>query len=415
MRFLDLCKSCCRSHGGFTSVYFLQLVYHKALERCCGWYIKKFVPIDKSVVLFYSKPDYADNARAMAEYMIENGYSKKYKIYFNVCDLSKYKDTVDGITFVSCKDKKGWYKLEKMFLMITAGYMMETHGNLLSIRYRKPDQFRVRLWHGCGYKDRDSSDKVNVRKFDIALVPGRLFVKPKAYFWNVEEKYILPIGYPRYNWLKSKDDGAQKFASLLKINSNTKLIMWMPTFRKDKEGKLNDSANITQFPLITDKSQWIELDRICKEKNLVLLVKLHRLQPDYNIPFENLSNIKRISDDTFEKANVLMYKFLAITDALISDYSSVAVDYLIVDRPIAFALQDYEEYKRMRGFIFDEPRNYMPGHHLYSFNDLKVFLSDISIGLDPYKSKRLQMRDIAISCSNDYCKDILDKIGISKT
>ena len=285
---------------------------------------------------------------------------------------------------------------------------METHGNLLNIRYRKPDQFRLRLWHGCGYKDRDSYDKVNIRKFDVALVPGKLFVKPKAYYWNVEETYILPIGYPRYNWLMSKDVRAEKFINSLKNNSNTKVVIWMPTFRKDKEGKLNDCADITQFPLVADKMQWMELDHICKERNVILLVKLHRLQPDYNIPFGDFANIKKVNDDTFEKANVQMYKFLAFTDALISDYSSVAVDYLIVDRPIAFALQDYDEYKRMRGFVFDEPRDYMPGHHLYSLDDLKNFLSDVSAGVDPYKSKRLQMRDMAISCSNDYCKDILD-------
>ena len=418
MRLLNVCKSYCRVQGSFVGVWlFLQFVYHKYLEICYGYYLKHTASVDKSVILFYSKPDYADNARIMAEYMIKNGYAKKYKIYFNVSDLAKYKDTVDGITFVSCLDKNGWYKLQKMYLMITAGYIFETHGNLLSIRYKKPEQYRVRLWHGCGYKDRDSSDNVDVRKFDVALVPGELFVKPKAYFWNVEEKYILPIGYPRYNWLMSKDDSARNLADSFRNNSNTKLIIWMPTFRNDKEGKLVDSSNITKFPLVASREQWIELNRVCKEKNVVLLVKLHRLQPDYNIPFDDFSNIKKINNDTFEKVDVQMYKFLAFTDALISDYSSIAVDYLIIDRPIAFALQDYEEYKRTRGFVFEEPRDYMPGHHLYCLNDLIGFISDVSLGLDPYKNKRLEMRNVAISISDDYCKDLLDyldKVGMSR-
>ena len=146
-------------------------------------------------------------------------------------------------------------------------------------------------------------------------------------------------------------------------------------------------------------------------------MKLHRLQPDYNIPFDDFSNIKKINNDTFEKVDVQMYKFLAFTDALISDYSSIAVDYLIIDRPIAFALQDYEEYKRTRGFVFEEPRDYMPGHHLYCLNDLIGFISDVSLGLDPYKNKRLEMRNVAISISDDYCKDLLDyldKVGMSR-
>lgn len=289
---------------------------------------------------------------------------------------------------------------------------METHNNLLPTKYKKKGQYRVRLWHGCGYKDRSNKDKVRIRAFDIALVPGGLFVKTKAHFWNVDEKYILPIGYPRYNWLMAKDNKALVLTNSFKMNGKSKVVIWMPTFRNDKNGKLLDSISITQFPLIANEQQWSELDRFCNEKNVILLVKLHHLQPDYDIPFNSFSNIREISNDTFENANVQMYQFLALTDALISDYSSVAVDYLIVDRPIAFALQDYEEYKRTRGFVFDDPRKYMPGHHLYSFDDLKVFLSDVSANIDRYKNQRAKMCEEAISRSDDYCRDVLDKVGI---
>ena len=150
---------------------------HKCLERCYGWYIKHFIPIDKNVILFRSMPDYADNARALAEYMIEKGYNKKYRIYFDVSNLPKYENSVKGITFVSCKNKFGLYRLSKMRLMITAEYALETHNNILPTIYKKKGQFRVRLWHGCGYKDRSSRDNVRIRNFDVALVPGRLFVK----------------------------------------------------------------------------------------------------------------------------------------------------------------------------------------------------------------------------------------------
>ena len=391
---------------------FIWYKVHKCLERCYGLYIKHFIPIDKNVVLLRSMPDYADNARALAEYMIEKGYNKKYRIYFDVSNLPKYENSVEGINFVSCKNKLGLYRLSKMRLMITAEYTMETHNNLLPTIYKKKGQYRVRLWHGCGYKDRNSTDRVGVRGFDVALVPGRLFVKTKAYYWNVDEESILPIGYPRYNWLMAKDNKAYKLMNSYKEDTNTKVVIWMPTFRNDKDGKFIDSASITQFPLISDNNQWFELDRLCHEHNVMLLIKLHRLQPNYDIRFGLFSNIREINNDTFENANVQMYQFLALTDALISDYSSVAVDYLIVDKPTAFALEDFEEYKRTRGFVFDDPRDYMPGHHLYSFEDLTGFLSDISANNDKYKDRRSKMYEEAISRSDDYCRDLLEKIGI---
>ena len=404
-----------RNESGFTGkLMTLLTAAHKMLERCWGGYIKKNIPIDKSVVLFNSKPDFADNARALAEYMLANGYTKKYKIFFDVDNLSKYKDSVKGITFVSCKNQRKWYKLQNMRLMITAGYTMFTHGPILSERHIKPEQYNVCLWHGCGYKDRSSNDNMDVRKFDMALVPGELFVKPKSYYWNVDEKYISPIGYPRYNWLMSKSANAEKLIRLFKNTEHTKVVIWMPTFRNDKQGKLTDSKNISQFPLVADEKQWKELDTLCQEKDIVLLVKLHRIQPDYGVPYDSFINIKKINDDTFEDHCVQMYEFLAQTDALISDYSSVAVDYLIVDRPIAFALQDYEEYKRTRGFVFDDPREFMPGHHLYSFQELKPFLSDVSADKDPYRENRKQMFNVAITRSDDYCLDVLNKVGIYK-
>ena len=391
---------------------FLLTAVHKMLERCWGGYIKRNIPIDKSIVLFNSKPDYSDNARALAEYMLSNGYTKNYKIFFDVENLPKYKGSVEGITFVSCKNKWMWFNLKNMRLMITAGFTMFTHGPLLSEKYKKTEQFNVCLWHGCGYKNRSRNDKMDVRKFDMALVPGELFVKPKSFFWNVDEKYISPIGYPRYNWLMSKSSNAEKLINLFKNTELTKIVIWMPTFRNDIQGKLTDSEIITQFPLVADDKQWKNLDALCKESDVVLLVKLHRLQPDYGVPYNSFTNIRKINEDFFESHGVQMYEFLAWTNALISDYSSVAVDYLIVDRPIAFALQDYEDYKCTRGFVFEEPRDYMPGHHLYSFEDLKRFISDVSANLDPYREKRKQMFDIAITCSNDYCLDVLNKIGI---
>ena len=115
----------------------------------------------------------------------------------------------------------------------------------------------------------------------------------------------------------------------------------------------------------------------------------------------------------FEKVNIPMYKFIGVTDALISDYSSIAIDYLIVDNPIAFTLDFYEEEKKTRKFIFDDIREFMPGHHLYNLKDLESFISDISKGNDPYKDKRKQMSDMCIAPSDNYCKSVLDKLGIT--
>ena len=59
-----------------------------------------------------------------------------------------------------------------------------------------------------------------------------------------------------------------------------------------------------------------------------------------------------------------MYVLLRNADALITDYSSAYFDYMLLNRPIAFTVEDIEEYRKKRGFVFDNPFEYMPVRRL---------------------------------------------------
>lgn len=403
------------SQKGWKSfLYIPYILIHRLVEKVFIFLIKKTYPTDESVIILKSMPDYSDNARALCEFMIQNGYTNKYKIYFDVSNLADYKNRREGVTFISSKSKMGCYHLSYLRLILTAKYLMSTHELIINKKLAQKDQCIVRLWHGCGYKTRKRPDSKGTEKIDAALVPGPLFVKIKSEFWNVDEIFILPIGYPRYDWIKTKDIDALKLLNSFKKNEESKVVMWMPTFRKDKQGRRKyNYIKITQFPILYSIDDWKELDFCCARNNIVILLKAHPFQDDYSIPFDSFSNIHEIKSDMFEKVNIPMYKFIGVTDALISDYSSIAIDYLIVDNPIAFTLDFYEEEKKTRKFIFDDIREFMPGHHLYNLKDLESFISDISKGNDPYKDKRKQMYDMCIAPSDNYCKSVLDKLGIT--
>ena len=391
-----------------------QNLFHKVLEIIIINICKLF-PIKKQVLLFRSRPDFSDNARALAEYLVENNYTTYYDIYFDVESPQKYKNKYSNspITFFSSKDSKGRNKFSSLKLLYTANYLLSTHDMIINRFRGRRNQHYIRLWHGCGYKDRSSNDGKNKRLFDIALVPGPLFVKTKSYFWNVDKKFIVPIGYPRYNWLfNKKDERTNKLLLFLNKNQKTKIVIWMPTYRVDKKGKYNETKDLINFPIVQRTEDWISLDDFCEKNNIVILVKLHPFQKEYDIPFASFHYVKEIDDSIFEEYDVPLYRFLSLTDALITDYSSVAFDYLLVDKPIGFTLDDYSEYKDKRGFIFENPLEYMPGHHLYSINDMISFLDDVSKHKDIYKEKRDYVRSVAITPSSDYCRDILDYLNI---
>ena len=90
-------------------------------------------------------------------------------------------------------------------------------------------------------------------------------------------------------------------------------------------------------------------------------------------------------------AGIWLYEMVGVCDALISDYSSIAVDFMLLDRPLGYVLTDLECYRETRGFVFENPEEYMPGAKLYDLSDLENFVCDISEGKDPFKEERRKL------------------------
>ena len=99
-------------------------------------------------------------------------------------------------------------------------------------------------------------------------------------------------------------------------------------------------------------------------------------------------------------------------DALITDYSSIAVDYLLLDKPIAFTLDDYEEYKQLRGFVFKDALAYMPGHHVFETDQLEAFFDDICAGNDRYRDDRRRLMPRMQNPTDSYCRRIAEQFEI---
>ena len=394
--------------------YYCVVVYKilwKGLVEIYKWWQRQIGVINDRDIVFMSTPDYSDNAKALSEYLEKNGYADKYTIYWLVGDVEKIR-AQHGDSRVIFLPRYGRFHnipLSSLKAYMHAHYLVSTHGSLWHKGDAIKGQVDFCLWHGCGYKDKNTS-RVCDDVFDKCLVPGPLFVKTKSRYWRISEDFFIPSGYPRYDWLMHPGNKATELRNLF-LGKNSKLIIWMPTFR-NVYGKFAENS-ITQFPLMVNENDWKTLDGECQKRKVIILVKLHQFQKPYDINFGAFKNIKEINNSTFDKATVNLYEFLAVTDALISDYSSVSFDYLIVDKPIAYALDDYEAYKEARGFVFDNPKEYMPGHHLYRVDDLIHFVDDLYKNNDPYKAKRQLIRKEAIHESAHYCQDVVSAIGLN--
>ena len=68
-----------------------------------------------------------------------------------------------------------------------------------------------------------------------------------------------------------------------------------------------------------------------------------------------------IDDQWISERGVTLYQLVGSTDLLISDVSSVVIDYLLLDQPILCVSTDFEAYKKNRGFYFEAIEEWLPG------------------------------------------------------
>ncbi len=109
------------------------------------------------------------------------------------------------------------------------------------------------------------------------------------------------------------------------------------------------------------------------------------------------------------------YNFVGETDILITDYSSIYFDFLLTQKPIGFVIDDIDDYSDKRGFVVDNPLDYMPGEKIKDVEELKAFLDSILAGKDDWKEKRKEINDLVnFDQSLEYSKKILDFVGITK-
>lgn len=398
------------------------MIFEKVLRRMIAYperdLFRLVVPIDENVICFESSPDYSDNSWALFNFMIDHGYNRKYQLYW-IAD--KHNEAIESIDNVHVVLRKKYTEAVK--LLYKSKFIFYTHGMTGLIRIKK-DQTVVNLWHGCGYKasrNKDVHNKFSIKKllnsskmnFDYVLVPGEVFIKTKSVFFNCRVDQVLPIGYPRYDLLLSSCPQWNSLKEVWKIGEN-KLIFWMPTYRKtgDKGYNENNMTNQYWLPLLHNDVELSTLNEYCVLNKIKLVIKKHRLQNVFLGDGKQLSNIVFIDDSDLEKHKVQLYEILQFSDALLTDYSSVAVDYLLLDKPIAFTMDDYEEYASKRGFVFEDAKKYMPGYHIIDLMGINEFFTDIKKGIDRYKSARLEVLPAMQNKCDGYSERVLEYFNI---
>jgi len=265
----------------------------------------------------------------------------------------------------------------------------------------------IELWHGfpikqMGFMHKRTATPRNLSTWEKRSKNTQLIMSYSQFystlinacFPNDPNKYRI-TGMPR-NDLLFESGSLAKLEKIADQNlSGRNVVFFMPTWRLAKTKTVDGNKNwdkLFDFPNTTKD----DLIAFLENNNLHLVVKLHPVECN-EFKDQDLLEHRRItflSDDRLKSANVHLYELLPAAKVLITDYSSVFFDTLLLDIPVIFAPTDISHYSELRGFLLEPIDMLTPGPKVFSLAELERELQLILNRKDAYKEAREQVRSL---------------------
>lgn len=367
------------------------------IDKIVYRFIRLFTSIDEKLVIFEGTMGrFDESSLVLYRYMQKK---RKYKFVWMVKCPQHFVDTIDT-KFISRYSP--FLNLRADYYYSKARYSFYTHATSTT-KYKRKGQTKVFIGHGYAIKGHKGAGNT-YHNFDFALATGIEAITTQALFVGCDEEKMLPLGLPRNDLLVQNSRKGNE-NPLVEGMGFSKIILWMPTFRDSKSSLSETScATETGLPLFDTPSRIEKLNDVLHTLNSVIILKPHILQLEKAIFKRKFSNIIIINDDDISKHHLQLYEFIGLSDALLTDYSSVSIDYLLLDKPIGYILSDIDLYMADRGFTSEDPRDVMAGNLIYTEDEAYRFIGELVEGKDKYKEcrallrKRLHAADKGNSC-----------------
>jgi len=178
----------------------------------------------------------------------------------------------------------------------------------------------VQIFHGVSFKNRCVREQA--LRYDMLCLPGRYHAEMyrKRRLIRTGGSRCLVTGFPKADALVTEPIDREAFLRDLGMDPSRKTLLYAPT--GDKHNSL-ETIGENSVAAIREAGQWN------------LLIKLH--DHPKNAPLDWIAQLAHLQDETVRLVhgwNIVPY--LQVADLLLTDASSAAVEYTLLDRPIVF-------------------------------------------------------------------------------
>lgn len=239
------------------------------------------------------------------------------------------------------------------------------------------------------------------RKPDYILSSSSLQTGQFSTAFRVPENRCLEFGYPRCHVLLCDEEERmlhithfepqQTIDLVARLRQYSKVYIYMPTWRDSQRTVFTQSMDLGR------------LNSVLADHNEIVLLKPHS-NVEVDASMLNYSNI------TFIDGKQDVYPIMPYTDVLITDYSSVIYDYLLMEgKDVILYLYDYDDYAQGRSFIFPFFEN-VTGTQVHDFEELLSCIAQHNHSLDLQQRSDILARFWGNSANYNANQKILDFI-----
>jgi CDP-glycerol glycerophosphotransferase len=253
----------------------------------------------------------------------------------------------------------------------------------------------IQLWHGIplkaiGFPEIESAINMTPEKaerltrgysgYDALLSTSPYFTE-HAFSRAFKADDFPELGYPRNDAMLRRptkwdmiNADVELYAEIAKRRKQGwKTVFYMPTFRDLDGDPFRDQAISLQ-----------RMNDFGNKHKVLFVLKLHPyVRIELGGSYENIRQADSRSD---------IYPLLGVCDILLTDYSSIYFDFLLVDRPIVFYPYDYTIYVTTnRALLFDYD-NTTPGPRANTQDELYSILQATLEGQDEYREHRASLK-----------------------
>ncbi len=230
--------------------------------------------------------------------------------------------------------------------------------------------------------------KLNLERFikdryDLLCIPGPYAEK------KLKEKQILrednwaKIGFPRFDDIVNKKINKEKLMEKFNISKDKKTILYAPTW--SSRGHLC----LSSLPYMG-----LDILKMAIDRGYNVIFRPHSLILKYNQFPKIIKKIKNMEKEFenihFADSKIDILQYMLVSDLLITDYSSVGIEYLFFDKPIIYIRHLGDKYKGGQAERLVEKA----GETVKDKKELEQKMDEIIAKPNAKKSYRNKLRDL---------------------